>query len=56
VFDLIEEARTGDTILFDEDKRRMHLIPGNCEVKFVVANYSGSSNLVARRVHATKGD
>jgi len=56
IFDQIEHSRTGDPIVFNASSRRMHLVPGNCELKFVVANYSGSSNVVARRIFATKGE
>lgn len=55
VWDKLENPKNTDDIVFNATSRRIYLVPGNCEVKFVVANYSGSSNVVARRIRAAKG-
>lgn len=55
VYDLMDHPKDAGTIAFDKDTRRMFLVPGNCNIKFVVADYSGSSNLLARRIRAAKG-
>ena len=55
VYDLMEISGSTDTIEFNSSSRRIYICPGNCTVKFVVASYSGSSNLVARRIRAAKG-
>ena len=55
IYDTIEHPRTGDNITFNIDSKKIVLVPGNCTIKFVVTNYSGSSNVVARRIRAAKG-
>jgi hypothetical protein len=55
IYDKIEHPRTGDDTEFTVDSRKIILVPGNSTVKFVVTDYSGSSNVVARRIRAAKG-
>lgn len=55
VYDLIEHQKSAGTLLFNTSSRRVFLVPGNCDIKFIVATYAGSSNLVARRIRAAKG-
>lgn len=55
VWDNIDRYGTTSNLVFNSSSRRVVLVPGNCEIKLVVANYSGSSSVVARRIRATKG-
>lgn len=55
VYDLIEHQKSSGTVVFNSSSRRIFLVPGNCDIKLVVATYTGSSNLVARRIRAAKG-